>query len=72
MYCFSSNCNYAPNNLQKDEDVEFFRQKFAGSQADRAEAESKKLEAKLKETKISGYTFFFSLSSLSLTYCADS
>ncbi|KAL2463371.1 putative methionine--tRNA ligase [Forsythia ovata] len=40
----------------KDEEVEFFRVKFAGSQADRilkAEAEAKKLTEKFKETKIS-------------------
>ncbi|KAL2455536.1 putative methionine--tRNA ligase [Abeliophyllum distichum] len=40
----------------KDEEVEFFRLKFAGSQADRilkAEAEAKKLTEKFKETKIS-------------------
>ncbi|KAL2469417.1 putative methionine--tRNA ligase [Abeliophyllum distichum] len=40
----------------KDEEVEFFRSKFAGSQADRilkAEAEAKKLTEKFKETKIS-------------------
>lgn len=43
--------------MQKDEEVEFYRQKFAGSQADRivkAEAEAKKLTEKLKEAKISG------------------
>ncbi|KAL4583768.1 hypothetical protein LXL04_008351 [Taraxacum kok-saghyz] len=39
----------------KDEEVEFFRNKFAGSQADRAdrEAEAKKVTEKLKNTKIS-------------------
>ncbi|KAL6527950.1 hypothetical protein OROHE_014900 [Orobanche hederae] len=40
----------------KDEEVEFYREKFAGSQADRimkAEAETKKVTEKLKETKIS-------------------
>lgn len=40
----------------KDEEVEFYREKFAGSQADRivkAEAEAKKISEKLKETKIS-------------------
>ncbi|KAI3518523.1 hypothetical protein L1887_07328 [Cichorium endivia] len=43
----------------KDEEVEFFRSKFAGSQADRAdravkeEAEAKKVTEKLKNTKIS-------------------
>lgn len=42
--------------LQKDEDVRFFREKFAGSQADRAvqaEAEAKRLAEHLKKTKIS-------------------
>lgn len=41
--------------MQKDEEVEFFRKKFAGSQADRlakAEAEAKNIAEKLKETKI--------------------
>ncbi|KAL8542994.1 hypothetical protein ACS0TY_003761 [Phlomoides rotata] len=41
----------------KDEEVEFYREKFAGSQADRivkAEAEAKKVTEKLKEAKISG------------------
>ncbi|KAL1543001.1 methionine--tRNA ligase [Salvia divinorum] len=40
----------------KDEEVEFYREKFAGSQADRlvkAEAEAKKITDKLTETKIS-------------------
>ncbi|CAA0838381.1 Probable methionine--tRNA ligase [Striga hermonthica] len=40
----------------KDEEVEFYREKFAGSQADRivkAEAEAKKVTEKLKEAKIS-------------------
>ncbi|KAI7983170.1 putative methionine--tRNA ligase [Camellia lanceoleosa] len=40
----------------KDEEVEFFRQKFAGSQADRilkAEAEAKDLAEQLKKTKVS-------------------
>ncbi|KAL7238030.1 hypothetical protein ACSBR2_004181 [Camellia fascicularis] len=40
----------------KDEEVEFFRQKFAGSQADRilkAEAEAKELAEQLKKTKVS-------------------
>ncbi|KAL0382793.1 UNVERIFIED_CONTAM: putative methionine--tRNA ligase [Sesamum calycinum] len=42
----------------KDEEVEFYREKFAGSQADRivkaqAESEAKKLAGKLKETKVS-------------------
>lgn len=42
--------------MQKDEEVEFFREKFAGSQADRkvkAEAEAK-LSEQLNKTKISG------------------
>ncbi|XP_017700174.2 probable methionine--tRNA ligase isoform X2 [Phoenix dactylifera] len=41
----------------KDEDVEFFRVKFAGSQADRkvkAEADEKKIAEQLKRTKITG------------------
>lgn len=45
--------------MQKDEEVDFFREKFAGSQADRivkAEADAKKISDKLKEAKISGYT----------------
>ncbi|KAM7459617.1 hypothetical protein LguiA_036611 [Lonicera macranthoides] len=40
----------------KDEEVEFFRQKFAGSQADRiikAEAEAKKVTEQLAKTKVS-------------------
>ncbi|XP_042064195.1 probable methionine--tRNA ligase [Salvia splendens] len=39
----------------RDEEVELFRQRFAGSQADRlarAEGETKKLSQKLNETKI--------------------
>ncbi|CBI18340.3 hypothetical protein VitviT2T_010153 [Vitis vinifera] len=43
-------------NELRDEDVEFFREKFAGSQADRvvkAEAEAKKIVEQLKEAKIS-------------------
>lgn len=52
-------------DVQKDEEVEFFRNKFAGSQADRAdravkeEAEAKKNTEKLKNTKISGDYFLF-------------
>ncbi|KAG9129664.1 hypothetical protein Leryth_017745 [Lithospermum erythrorhizon] len=38
----------------KDEEVEHYREKFAGSQADRAEAENNKLAEQLKKTKISG------------------
>ena len=46
-------------NVQKDEEVELFREKFAGSQADRilraeAEAEAEKIAEKLKKTKVSG------------------
>ncbi|XP_073133422.1 probable methionine--tRNA ligase [Henckelia pumila] len=40
----------------KDEEVEFYREKFSGSQAERilrADAEAKKISEKLKETKIS-------------------
>lgn len=40
----------------KDEEVEFFREKFAGSQADRivrAEAEAEKIAEKLKKAKVS-------------------
>ncbi|KAA8548386.1 hypothetical protein F0562_000070 [Nyssa sinensis] len=40
----------------KDEEMEFFREKFAGSQADRivkAEAEAKKIAEQLKQTKVS-------------------
>jgi len=40
----------------KDEEVEFFREKFAGSQADRivrAEAEAEKIAEQLKKTKVS-------------------
>ena len=42
--------------------MEFFREKFAGSQADRvvkAEAEAKKIVEQLKEAKISGFHSFF-------------
>lgn len=42
---------------QKDEEVEFYRKKFAGSQADRilrAEAEAEKVAEQLKKTKVSG------------------
>lgn len=52
-------------DLQKDEEVEYFRNKFAGSQADRAdravkeEAEAKKVTEKLKNTKISGDCYLF-------------
>ncbi|KAA8550612.1 hypothetical protein F0562_002296 [Nyssa sinensis] len=41
----------------KDEDVEFFREKFSGSQADRvvrAEADAKKITKQLEKTNISG------------------
>ncbi|KAJ0787707.1 putative methionine--tRNA ligase [Helianthus annuus] len=40
----------------KDEEVEFFRAKFAGSQADRAvmaEAEANKIAQQLKNSKVS-------------------
>ncbi|WCJ33171.1 Methionine--tRNA ligase cytoplasmic [Euphorbia peplus] len=37
----------------KDEEVDFFRTKFAGSQAERAEAEAAKTAEQLKKTKIS-------------------
>lgn len=43
--------------MQKDEEVEYFREKFAGSQADRllkAEAESKKIAEQVKNVAISG------------------
>lgn len=43
------------NNMQKDDEVEFLRKKFAGSQADRvarAEGEAKTLSEKLNKTKI--------------------
>ena len=45
--------------MQKDEEVEAFRLKFAGSQAERsskaeADAEAKKVADKLKGTKLSG------------------
>ena len=45
--------------MQKDEQVESFRIKFAGSQAERilkeqADAEAKKVAEKLKGTKLSG------------------
>lgn len=48
--------------MQKDETVDFFREKFAGSQADRivkAEAEAQQLAEQLKETKVSGDEFLF-------------
>lgn len=41
--------------------MEFYRKKFAGSQADRivrAEAEAGKLAEELKKTKVSGYISF--------------
>ena len=41
--------------MQRDDEVELFRQRFAGSQADRlarAEGETKKISQKLNETKI--------------------
>lgn len=42
---------------QKDEEVEFYREKFAGSQADRnlkAETEARKITDQLHKAKISG------------------
>ncbi|KAK6161732.1 hypothetical protein DH2020_005113 [Rehmannia glutinosa] len=48
--------NWYSSCIPKDEEVEFYREKFAGSQADRivkAEAEAKKVTEKLKEAKIS-------------------
>lgn len=47
--------------VQKDEEVEAFRKRFAGSQADRIEraeaAEAEKIAAQLKKTKVSGCNF---------------
>lgn len=43
--------------MQKDEEVEFFRQKFASSQADRitkAEADAQRIVEQLETTKITG------------------
>lgn len=41
--------------MQKDDGVEAFRKKFAGSQADRIErAEAQKMTEQLKKTKVSG------------------
>lgn len=48
------------DNIQKDEEVEFYREKFAGSQSDRAdralkaETDTKKMAEQLNKTKISG------------------
>lgn len=42
---------------QKDEELEFYKNKFAGSQADRvvrAEAEAENVAEQLKKTKVSG------------------
>ncbi|XP_059434250.1 methionine--tRNA ligase, cytoplasmic isoform X1 [Corylus avellana] len=50
----------------KDEEVEFFREKFAGSQADRivrAEAEAEKIAEQLKKTKVSVRALFVTDSS---------
>lgn len=47
--------------IQKDEEVEFFRQKFAGSQADRKlkeEADAKIVAEQLKKTKLAGLKFY--------------
>lgn len=58
MFCFQFLCD-----VQKDDEVESFRNRFAGSQADRAdravkeEAEAKKVTEKLKNTKISGDSY---------------
>lgn len=56
MFCMTCLTFYSLNNMiQKDDEVEFFRKKFAGSQADRlaeSEAEAKKISEKLKETSI--------------------
>lgn len=46
---------------QKNEEVESFRERFAGSQADRmerAEAEAVKVAEQLRKTKVSGYIWF--------------
>lgn len=48
--------------MQKDDEVDFFRKKFAGSQADRierAEAEAHKMADQLKKTKVSGQSQYF-------------
>jgi hypothetical protein len=48
--------------LQKDEEVEFFRQKFAGSQADRKlkeEADAKLVAEQLKKTKLTGFEILY-------------
>lgn len=47
--------------IQKDEEVDFFREKFAGTQADRKlkeEADAKALAEQLKKTSIAGCSFF--------------
>lgn len=59
--------SYLVNSIifQKDEEVEFFRMKFAGSQADRilrAEAEAEKMAEQLKKTNVSGCILFTLLS----------
>ena len=44
--------------MQKDEEVAYFREKFAGSQAERllkAEAETKKIAEQVKNVVISGF-----------------
>lgn len=49
--------------MQRDEEVESFRKKFAGSQADRivrAEAEAEKIAEQLKKTKVSGCILYSS------------
>jgi methionyl-tRNA synthetase len=47
--------------IQKDEEVEVFRQKFAGSQADRKlkeEADAKVVGEQLKKTKLAGLKLY--------------
>lgn len=49
------------STVQKDEEVESFRLKFAGSQADRlvkAEADQSKVAEQLKNTKITGANLY--------------
>lgn len=47
--------------IQKNEEVDFFREKFAGTQADRKlkeEADAKAVAEQLKKTNIEGGNFF--------------
>jgi len=45
--------------FQKDDEREFYREKFAGSQADRAvKAAVEKAADELKKTKVSGHTLY--------------